>query len=67
MTDAKMVLMANQIASFFATQPGDDQAAGVAAHLKDFWEPRMLNQLKTYLGQGGEGLHALVIEAGQAL
>ncbi|WP_460274084.1 formate dehydrogenase subunit delta [Celeribacter sp. ULVN23_4] len=66
MTDAKMVLMANQIASFFATQPGD-QAAGVAAHLKDFWEPRMLNQLKTYLGQGGEGLHALVIEAGQAL
>lgn len=67
MTDAKMVLMANQIASFFATQPGGDQAAGVAAHLKDFWEPRMLNQLKTYLGQGGEGLHALVIEAGQVL
>ncbi|MBW6418493.1 formate dehydrogenase subunit delta [Celeribacter sp. PS-C1] len=67
MTDAKMVLMANQIASFFATQPGEDQAAGVAAHLKDFWEPRMLNQLKTYLGQGGEGLHALVIEAGQTL
>lgn len=67
MTDAKMVLMANQIASFFATQPGEDQAAGVAAHLKDFWEPRMLNQLKTYLGQGGEGLHALVIEAGQSL
>lgn len=67
MTDAKMVLMANQIASFFATQPGEDQAAGVAAHLKDFWEPRMLNQLKTYLGQGGEGLHALVVEAGQTL
>lgn len=67
MTDAKMVLMANQIASFFETQPGDDQAAGVAAHLKDFWEPRMLSQLKAYLGQGGDGLHALVVEAGKAL
>ncbi|PTQ75843.1 formate dehydrogenase subunit delta [Celeribacter persicus] len=66
MTDAKMVLMANQIASFFETQPGD-QVAGVAVHLKDFWEPRMISQLKTYLGQGGEGLHALVVEAGQAL
>ncbi|SFJ70488.1 formate dehydrogenase subunit delta [Celeribacter neptunius] len=67
MTDAKMVLMANQIAAFFATQPGGDQAAGVAAHLKDFWEPRMLTQLKAYLGKGGEGLNDLVIEAGKTL
>ncbi|MCA0043975.1 formate dehydrogenase subunit delta [Celeribacter litoreus] len=67
MTDEKMVLMANQIASFFGTQPGGDQAAGVAAHLKDFWEPRMIAQLKDYLAGGGANLNPLVVEAGESL
>ena len=41
----KLIYMANQIATFFRSQPGNDQAARVAAHLKDFWEPRMRLQL----------------------
>ncbi len=41
----KLIYMANQIATFFRSQPGTDQAARVAAHLKDFWEPRMRLQL----------------------
>ena len=41
----KLIYMANQIATFFHSQPGTDQANRVASHLKDFWEPRMLEQL----------------------
>ncbi|WP_407495340.1 formate dehydrogenase subunit delta [Pseudooceanicola sp. MF1-13] len=63
MSPEKMITMANQIATFFSSQPGDDQAERVAAHLNDFWEPRMRSQLLSYLDQGGAGLHPLVIDA----
>jgi formate dehydrogenase subunit delta len=42
-TGEKLVYMANQIASFFASQPAD-AATGVAKHINDFWEPRMRRQ-----------------------
>ncbi len=67
MTNDKMILMANQIAAFFNTQPGADQARGVAQHIKDFWEPRMIAQLRAYLAEGGQGLDPLVIEAATVL
>ena len=51
MSPEKMVHMANQIATFFKTQPGIDQAEKVANHLKDFWEPRMLRALAAGMGQ----------------
>ncbi len=60
---AKLVTMANQIATFFATQPGETQAAEVSGHLKAFWEPRMLQALYAHVDAGGEGLSPLVIEA----
>ncbi|GAW33845.1 NADH-dependent formate dehydrogenase delta subunit FdsD [Roseovarius sp. A-2] len=63
MSPEKMVHMANQIATFFKTQPGTDQAARVAAHLTDYWEPRMLDQLHAYVADGGQGLDGLVIAA----
>ncbi len=59
----KLLRMANQIAAFFATQPGTTQAADVAAHLKAFWEPRMLQALFAHADAGGEGLDPLVLEA----
>ncbi|MDO6587738.1 formate dehydrogenase subunit delta [Salipiger sp. 1_MG-2023] len=62
MSPDKMITMANQIATFFASQPGD-RAGGVAAHINDFWEPRMRTQLLAHLSSGGERLHPLVIEA----
>jgi formate dehydrogenase subunit delta len=40
MSPDKLVRMANQIATFFSSQPGEDKAERVAAHLKDFWGPR---------------------------
>ncbi|GAB2183425.1 formate dehydrogenase subunit delta [Roseibium sp. LAB1] len=63
MSPEKMVYMANQIATFFKTQPGVDQAEKVANHLKDFWEPRMRAQLTAYAETGGAGLDEVVLES----
>ncbi len=66
MAPEKMVLMANQIAAFFNTQPGDP-AARTAAHLHDYWEPRMRDQLRAYVEAGGEGLDPTVQQAARLL
>jgi formate dehydrogenase subunit delta len=58
-----MVHDANQIALFFAAYPREEAIAGVADHLKKFWERRMRQQLFSYIEQGGAGLHELVTEA----
>ncbi|MBO9459497.1 formate dehydrogenase subunit delta [Labrenzia sp. PO1] len=63
MSPEKMVYMANQIATFFKTQPGIDQAEKVANHLKDFWEPRMRDQLRAHVEAGGAGLDSVVLES----
>ena len=63
MSPEKMVMMANQIATFFHSQPGDDQAQRVADHINDFWEPRMRRQLAAYVEAGGKGLDPLVLSA----
>lgn len=67
MSPEKMVMMANQIAAFFRSQPGTDQAERVAAHLKDYWEPRMRQQLRDHVAAGGRGLDPLVLGAAQLI
>ena len=62
-----MVHMANQIALFFQSSPHDEAVGGVATHLKQFWEARMLRQLRAYIAEGGAGLHDLVLEAAKTL
>jgi formate dehydrogenase subunit delta len=52
MSPDKLVRMANQIATFFSSQPGEDKAERVAAHLKDFWGPEMRSELKQYAKAG---------------
>ena len=59
MSPEKMVRMANQIATFFQSQPDADKALRVADHLTEFWEPRMLDQLSSHLAAGAEGLSDL--------
>ncbi|MCU0816545.1 MAG: formate dehydrogenase subunit delta [Cypionkella sp.] len=59
----KIIRMANQIATFMASKPKAEGVAGCAAHINDFWEPRMRRQLFDLLDAGGEGLHPLVIDA----
>ena len=63
MTDDKMIRMANQIATFFDSQPKDDAAKEIANHLNLFWDPRMRAKLQAYLARGGEGLRPSVIAA----
>ena len=62
MPHEKLTRMANQIATFFESQPDVDKAERVAAHLKEFWEPRMLVQLADHLNSGGEGLSPLALD-----
>lgn len=52
-----LVHMANQIATFFETESGpQDAPADVAMHLVKYWEPRMRSEIIAYARAGGEGL-----------
>ena len=66
-TTAKLVRMANQIATFFLSQPEAVRVEGVATHINKFWEPRMRRELFEHIDQGGEGLLPLVMEASKAI
>lgn len=66
MSPDKMVTMANQIAAFFDSQPGSAPDR-IADHLRDYWEPRMREQLKDHCSQGGAGLNPSVRQAVQRL
>lgn len=59
----KLIYMANQIAKFMESKPHDEGVAGLAAHINDFWEPRMRRHLFEVLDAGGNGLRPLVVEA----
>lgn len=63
MSHDKLVRMANQIATFFESQPGGDQAARVAAHLKDYWAPTMRAELARVVREGDPAVSPLVVEA----
>jgi formate dehydrogenase subunit delta len=56
MAPDKLVLMANQIGTFFTSQGPDKAAAEIADHLRKFWEPRMRAAITAHLRAGGEGL-----------
>jgi formate dehydrogenase subunit delta len=56
----RMVEMVNDIANFFASETDRTVAtAGVANHLKRYWEPRMRRQIVAHLEAGGHGLSDL--------
>lgn len=62
-TDEKLVRMANQIATFFLSQPPAVRIEGVATHINKFWEPRMRRALFAMIDRGETGFLPLVIEA----
>ncbi|MDC9810725.1 MULTISPECIES: formate dehydrogenase subunit delta [Rhizobium] len=62
-TKTKLVYMANQIATFFKSQPANEAVEGVANHINKFWEPRMRRQLFEILENEENGLDALVLQA----
>jgi formate dehydrogenase subunit delta len=61
--DGRLVYMANQIGKFFQSQGHDQAVAGVADHIKKFWDPRMLAGIYAHLDAGGAGLDPNVREA----
>ena len=51
-----LVHMANRIAAFFSAQPDRAEAlAGIADHLKKFWDPRMRTQILAAVDAGQTG------------
>ncbi len=53
----RLVTMANQISLFFESRPSDEETvAGIADHLRRFWEPRMRARIAEHVAAGGEGL-----------
>jgi formate dehydrogenase subunit delta len=62
-THAKLVYMANQIATFFKSQPSSQAVEGVATHINKFWEPRMRRQLFEIIEKEDNGLSPLVLQA----
>ena len=52
----KLIYMANQIARNMAGHDEAEAAAAVAAHIRDFWDPRMKAMIFAHLNAGGEGL-----------
>jgi formate dehydrogenase subunit delta len=57
--DRDLVRMANQIAAYFAAYPEADAIAGVAGHMRDFWDPWMRRHLAAMMARGGDGLDPL--------
>lgn len=63
----KIIRMANQIATFFASYPQEEAVAGVRKHIKDFWEPRMKAQIRAEVAAKNATLSPLVVEAVETL
>jgi formate dehydrogenase subunit delta len=61
--ESKIVRMANQIATFFNSQPEAERAKGVANHINKFWEARMRREFFEIVDGGGADLLPLVVEA----
>jgi formate dehydrogenase subunit delta len=59
----KLIHMANQIGDFFKSQGPGKVTAGVADHIKKFWDPRMRSMIFVHLDAGGAGLHPEVRDA----
>lgn len=59
----KLIRMANQIATFFESQPQEDAPEKVAGHINEFWEPRMRAGLLAHTDTSTEGLKPLVVAA----
>jgi formate dehydrogenase subunit delta len=56
MRPEKLIMMANQIGTFFASQKADDAVHGIADHIQKFWDPRMRAAILEHVNSGGEGL-----------
>ncbi|ABM58127.1 formate dehydrogenase subunit delta [Verminephrobacter eiseniae] len=63
--DDSLVRMANQIGAFFESMPDRAEAlAGIAKHIKKFWDPRMRKAFLAYVdGTPHEDIKPIVLAA----
>lgn len=66
-SDERLVIMANQISKFFSSQKHAAAVAGMTDHIAKFWDPRMRENIRSHLADGGAGLDPLAKEAIAAL
>jgi formate dehydrogenase subunit delta len=59
MQPEKLVMMANQIAKAFAIQGEARAVPQIAAHIRQFWDPRMRRVIAAHVAEGGAGLDPL--------
>jgi formate dehydrogenase subunit delta len=59
MQPEKLVVMANQIARFFAAQGEARAVPQIADHIRQFWDPRMRRVIAAHIADGGAGLDPL--------
>ncbi len=60
----RLVKMANEIGTFFeGAEHRHEAVASIAAHLRNFWEPRMRAELIEYARMGDGELREIVREA----
>jgi formate dehydrogenase subunit delta len=64
--DRDLARMANQIAAYFAAYPEAEAVAGVAGHIRDFWDPWMRRHLAAMMARGGDGLDPLARRGAEA-
>ncbi len=55
----KLIYMANQIGKGFDARKPEEAVTEIAAHIKNFWEKRMIAQIFEHLDHGGQGLDPL--------
>ena len=60
---SKLVLMANQIAAFFAVQGEERAVPQITKHIESFWDPRMRATIRAHVAAGGAGLQPLAAAA----
>ena len=63
----KLVMMANQIAAFFAAQGEARAVPQIAKHIKSFWDPRMRREITAHVASSGAGLDPLARAAIESL
>ena len=64
MDERNLIKMANNIGAFFKSESDREIAiAGIEQHLRNFWEPRMRNQIIDYFQQDGSELMDIVAQA----
>jgi formate dehydrogenase subunit delta len=63
----RLVMMANQIAGFFAHAGEAKAVPQIANHLKKFWDPRMRRAIIAHVEAGDTGLTPFALKAVQSL